>query len=177
LTNKSHGDRTAAALAQTKSTHAHTSASIKSEAVPAPPRKKQCAGDSNLTTKNCTQTSQSTTKLSSTGHGNTNNDIKKSDSIAMPSGATNDVVMKSATLVMLSATMPQTGATTLYMVFTPTMNAPMEPRVAKAFSKVPRVSFVSAGQLCDLRTRPVLVASRTAIYGFSTITDDATALR
>jgi len=38
-------------------------------------------------------------------------------------------------------------------------------------------SEVSAGQLCDLRTRPVLVASRTAIYGFSTITDDATALR
>jgi len=29
----------------------------------------------------------------------------------------------------------------------------------------------------DLRMRPVLVASRTAIYGFSTITDDATALR
>ena len=61
----------------------------------------------------------------------------------MPSGATNDVVMKSATLVMLSATMPQTGATTLYMVFTPTMNAPMEPRVAKAFSKVPQVSFAT----------------------------------
>jgi len=37
--------------------------------------------------------------------------------------------------------------------------------------------MVSAGQLCDLRTRPVHVASRTAIYGFSTITDDATALR
>ena len=36
---------------------------------------------------------------------------------------------------------------------------------------------VSAGQLCDQRTRPVHVASRTAIYGFSTITDDATALR
>jgi len=36
---------------------------------------------------------------------------------------------------------------------------------------------MSAGQLCDLRTRPVHVASRTAIYGFSTTTDDATALR
>jgi len=36
---------------------------------------------------------------------------------------------------------------------------------------------VSAGQWCDLRMRPVHVASRTAIYGFSTITDDATALR
>jgi len=38
-------------------------------------------------------------------------------------------------------------------------------------------SFLSAGQLCDIRTRPVHVASRTAIYGFSTISDDATALR
>jgi len=37
--------------------------------------------------------------------------------------------------------------------------------------------IMSAGQLCDLRTRPVHVASRTAIYGFSTISDDATALR
>jgi len=37
--------------------------------------------------------------------------------------------------------------------------------------------FLSADQLCDLRTRPVHVASRTAIYRFSTITDDATALR
>jgi len=37
--------------------------------------------------------------------------------------------------------------------------------------------MMSAGQLCDLRMRPVHVASRTAIYGFSTITDDATALR
>ena len=36
---------------------------------------------------------------------------------------------------------------------------------------------LSAGQLCDLRTRPVHIASRTAIYGFSTISDDATALR
>jgi len=36
---------------------------------------------------------------------------------------------------------------------------------------------LSAGQLCDLRTRPVHVASRTAIYGFGTISDDATALR
>jgi len=38
-------------------------------------------------------------------------------------------------------------------------------------------THVSAGQLCDLRTRPVHVASRTATYGFSTITDDAMALR
>jgi len=37
--------------------------------------------------------------------------------------------------------------------------------------------FVSAGQLCDLQTRPEHVASRMAIYGFSTISDDATALR
>jgi len=37
--------------------------------------------------------------------------------------------------------------------------------------------FVSAGQLCNLQTRPVHVASRTAIYGFSTISDDAMALR
>jgi len=37
--------------------------------------------------------------------------------------------------------------------------------------------LVSAGQLCDLQTRPVHVASRTAIYGFGTISDDATALR
>jgi len=36
---------------------------------------------------------------------------------------------------------------------------------------------LSAGQLCDLQMRPVHVASRTAIYGFSTISDDATALR
>jgi len=36
---------------------------------------------------------------------------------------------------------------------------------------------MSAGQLCDLQTRPVHVASRTAIYGFSTISDEATALR
>jgi len=36
---------------------------------------------------------------------------------------------------------------------------------------------LSAGQLCDLQTRPVHVASRTAIYGFSTISDDATTLR
>jgi len=36
---------------------------------------------------------------------------------------------------------------------------------------------MSAGQLCDIRTRPVHVASRTAIYGFSTISDKATALR
>ena len=36
---------------------------------------------------------------------------------------------------------------------------------------------LSAGQLCDLRTRPVHVASRTAVYGFCTISDDATALR
>jgi len=35
---------------------------------------------------------------------------------------------------------------------------------------------VSAGQLCDLRTRPIHVASRTSIYRFSTIADDATAL-
>jgi len=35
---------------------------------------------------------------------------------------------------------------------------------------------VSAGQLCDLRTRPQHVASRMAIYGFSTITDDTTTL-
>jgi len=39
------------------------------------------------------------------------------------------------------------------------------------------IQRVSAGQLCDLQTRPVHVASRTAIYGFSTISDDATALR
>jgi len=39
------------------------------------------------------------------------------------------------------------------------------------------VTCLSAGQLCNIRTRPVHVASRTAIYGFSTITDDATALR
>jgi len=35
---------------------------------------------------------------------------------------------------------------------------------------------MSAGQLCDLRRRPLHVASRTAIYGFSTIVDDATEL-
>jgi len=36
---------------------------------------------------------------------------------------------------------------------------------------------LSAGQLCNLQMRPEHVASRTAIYGFSTISDDATALR
>jgi len=36
--------------------------------------------------------------------------------------------------------------------------------------------ILSAGQLCDLQSRPLHVASRTAIYGFSTIADDATAL-
>ena len=36
---------------------------------------------------------------------------------------------------------------------------------------------VSAGQLCNLRTRPIHVATRTAIYGSRTIVDDATALR
>jgi len=37
--------------------------------------------------------------------------------------------------------------------------------------------ILSAGQLCDLRTRPIHVAIRTAIYGSRTIVDDATALR
>jgi len=36
---------------------------------------------------------------------------------------------------------------------------------------------LSAGQLCNLRTRPIHVATRTAIYGSRTIVDDATALR
>jgi len=41
----------------------------------------------------------------------------------------------------------------------------------------PQFNGMSAGQLCDLQTRPEHVDSRTAIYGFSTISDDATALR
>jgi len=36
---------------------------------------------------------------------------------------------------------------------------------------------VSAGQLCDLQSRLIHVSSRTAIYGWSTVVDDATALR
>jgi len=36
---------------------------------------------------------------------------------------------------------------------------------------------VPAGQLCDLQTGPMHVSSRTAIYGWSTVVDDATALR
>jgi len=36
---------------------------------------------------------------------------------------------------------------------------------------------LSAGQLCDLLTRLMHVATRTAIYGSRTIVDDATALR
>jgi len=35
---------------------------------------------------------------------------------------------------------------------------------------------LSAGQFCDPKTRPMHVASRTAVCGFSTIADDATAL-
>jgi len=38
------------------------------------------------------------------------------------------------------------------------------------------INEVSAGQLCDLQMRPIHVASRTAIYGSSTIAEDATAL-
>jgi len=36
---------------------------------------------------------------------------------------------------------------------------------------------VSAGQLCDLQSRLIHVSSRTAIYAWSTVVDDATALR
>jgi len=36
--------------------------------------------------------------------------------------------------------------------------------------------LMSAGQLCDLRTRPLHIAPRTAICGFSMIADNATAL-
>ena len=35
---------------------------------------------------------------------------------------------------------------------------------------------LSAGQLCDLRTRPAHVASRMAVHGWNTVADDATAL-
>jgi len=58
--------------------------------------------------------------------------------------------------------------------------APVIHASANGVAKSPSAStphLLSAGQLCDLRTRPVHVASRTAICGFSTISDDATALR
>jgi len=48
--------------------------------------------------------------------------------------------------------------------------------IVEDFSELAAVCYVSAGQLCDLRTRPLHVVSRTAIYGFSMIADDATAL-
>jgi len=51
---------------------------------------------------------------------------------------------------------------------------PFFPAVMRYISHQGRVS---AGQLCDLRTRLIHVATRTAIYGSRTIVDDATALR